>query len=79
MTRRKYLNSKHDSENDPGFDYTVEGVLMKNVVSPALYENDNISLFLNKISSIFVHLVNKVKNVKRWYIISVDIDDDNIN
>lgn len=79
MTRRRFINSKHDSENEKTFDYSEEGVLMKNSVSPALYKNSKISGFLDQLSNIFVYLINYTKNIKKWYIISVDPDDESIN
>lgn len=77
MTRRRFLNSKHDSQNGDYFNYQEEGVLMKESVSPALYKNDNNAGFLDILSNLVLHWINSAKNIKRWFIISIDPDDDN--
>lgn len=79
MTRRRFLNSKHDSTNEETFDYSEDGILMKNTVSPAFYKNTKLAGFLDEVSKIFLHMINHTKNIKRWFIISVDPDDDSIN
>lgn len=79
MTRRKFQNSVHDSVNSESFDYSKDGALMKKSVSKALYQNTLMTNFLNDLSDIFVNLIDNVKRIKKHFIYSVDIDDNNID
>lgn len=79
MTRRQYLKTIHNSDNENGFDYQSEGNIMKKNVSPALYNNVKIAGFLNALSNIMVHVINHVKNIKKSYMYGIDIDNNDFN
>lgn len=79
MTRRQYLNTLYNSENEDTFDYKSNGNLMKKTVSPALYQNSKIAGFLDAVSEIMVHMLEHVKSIKKTYMYSIDIDNNNFN
>ena len=77
MRRIKSINNIHDSPNENGYDYKSNGNMLRNNVSKALYTIPYMKEFLDILSGIFVHLTESTKNIKRWFIISIDPDDDN--
>jgi hypothetical protein len=79
MTRRKFLNTMYNSDNQKGFDYTTEGILMKKTVSPALYQNEKTAGFLDKLSNILVHTIEHVKSIKKTYMYAIDLDNNDFN
>lgn len=78
-TRKKYSLTHHKSNNNTGFDYHKEGILMKKVVSNHLLKEPTMSGFLSELSKIFAYLVDSVKNIKRTFIYSVDKDNIDFN
>lgn len=79
MTRRRFLNTIHNSENETGFDYKSDGILLKKTLSPALYQNQKISGFLDELSKILVHMIEHVKNIKKSYMYAIDLDNNDFN
>lgn len=79
MTRKKFLYSFKNSENNiKSYDYKKTGKVFKKTLSPALYKNQTIANFLDKISELMVTLIENVKRINLHYTYSVDKDERDI-
>lgn len=79
MTRRQFLNTMYNSENEASFDYKSNGNIIKKAISPALYQNSKIAGFLDELSKIMVHMVEHVKNIKKTYMYAIDSNNNDFN
>lgn len=60
-----------------GYDYSK--TLIKNSISPYLYNNTKLAGFLDTLNDIMVHLVNSVKYIRNYFNYAVPKDYQKIN
>lgn len=67
---KELYDLKHRNDNYPkGYNYF--NTVLKNSITPFLYNNSNVASFLNYLEPIIAHMfdsVNIVRNWKNWYV-----------
>ena len=62
-----------------GFDYAKKDVLLKKVMMPRLFLNENVSGFLSYVNDVMVNNINAVKVIRTFFNYTVKKNDPNVN
>jgi len=62
-----------------GFDYSKKDVLLKKVMMPRLFANQNVSGFLSYVNEVIVNNIDAVKVIRTFFNYTVKKNDKNIN
>lgn len=74
---RYYSSHFEDKYTDLGFDY--RGKIFKKTISPVILENKVNKNILSRVELMVVYLIDAVKEIRAFYMPSIDKNDRNVN
>lgn len=74
-----HFYAKHYQDNYPNLGYDYRGNIFKNTISKGILKNTVNNSILLYVETMIIDLIDKVKQIRTYFMISVDKNERNLN